>query len=83
MGLAHFESDVLGLLPVAGTQHDARQNGRAAEAWQAYHWEFACRLARQQVEQGGRVLFEHPWAAASWNDPCLKELSVVDGMRRV
>ena len=25
-GLAHFESDVLGLLPVAGTQHEARQN---------------------------------------------------------
>ena len=30
-----FEADVLGFLPVAGTQCKARQNGRAAEAWQA------------------------------------------------
>ena len=47
------------------------------------HLEFACRLARQQVERGRRVLFEPLWAATSWNEPCLKELSTMDGMRRL
>ena len=37
----------------------------------------------QHVEGGGRVLFEHPWAAKSWNDSSLKELFEMDGMRRV
>ena len=43
----------------------------------------ACSLAQPQVERGGRVLFEHLWAATSWNEPCLKELLAIDGMRRV
>ena len=33
--LADVESEVLGVLPVAGTQHETKQNGRAAEAWHA------------------------------------------------
>ena len=41
------------------------------------HLEFACSLAQPQVERGGRVLFEHP------NEPYLKELSAIDGMRTV
>ena len=45
-----------------------------------HHLEFACSLAGSQVERGGDALFEHPWAATSWNQPCLKEF---DGMRRV
>ena len=47
------------------------------------HLEFACSLAELQVERGGRVLFEHPWAATSWNEPCLRKLLAIDGMRRV
>ena len=48
-----------------------------------HHLEFACSLAGSQVERGGRVLFEHPWAATSWKEPCLKKLLAIDGMRRV
>ncbi len=48
-----------------------------------HHLEFACSLARSQVQRGGRVLFEHPWAATSWNEPCLRELLAIDRMRRV
>ena len=40
-------------------------------------------LAQQQVERGGRVLFEHPQTATSWNEPCLMDLLAMDGMRRV
>ena len=47
------------------------------------HLEFACRLARQQVDRGGRVLFEHPWAATSWREPCLEALLALEEMRRV
>ena len=47
------------------------------------HVEFACTLARPQGERGGRVLFEHPWAATSWNEACTKELLAIDGTRRV
>ena len=45
--------------------------------------EFACSLAELQVERGGRVLFEHPWAATSWNEPCSRKLWATDGMRGV
>ena len=45
--------------------------------------EFACCLARPQVDQGGRVLFEHHWFATSWKEQCLKGLFVIDGMRGV
>ena len=48
-----------------------------------HHLEFACCLAGSQVEQGGRVLFEDSWAATSWNEPFLKELVAIDGMRGV
>ena len=37
-----------------------------------HHLEFACSLAGSQVEPRGRVLFEHPWAATSWNRACKK-----------
>ena len=47
------------------------------------HLEFACSLAESQIERGGRVLFEHPWTATSWNEPCLRKLLANDGMRRV
>ena len=47
------------------------------------HLEFPCSLAESQVERGGRVLFKHPWAATSWNEPCLKKLLAIGGMRRV
>ena len=33
------------------------------------HLEFACSLAKSQIEQGGRVLFQHPWTATSLNEP--------------
>ena len=49
----------------------------------SHHLEFACSLAGSQVERGGRVLFEHPWAATSWNEPCLRRLLAIDGMRSV
>ena len=29
------------------------------------------------------VLFYHPSAATSWNEPCLRKLLTIDGMRRV
>ena len=45
------------------------------------HLEFACSLARLQVEQGGRVLFEYPVAASE--EPCLWKLRSIDGMRCV
>ena len=47
------------------------------------HLEFACRLTDLQVERGGRGLFERPWAATSWNEPCLRKLFAIDGVRRV
>ena len=47
------------------------------------HLEFECSLAESQIERGGRVLFEHPWTATSWNEPCLRKLLANDGMRRV
>ena len=47
-----------------------------------HHLEFVCTL-RPQVERGGHVLFEHLLAATSWNEPCLKKLLAIDGMRRV
>ena len=40
-------------------------------------------LAESQIERGGRVLFEHPWTATSWNEPYLRKLLANDGMRRV
>ena len=45
------------------------------------HLEFACSLARLQIEQGGRVLFEYPLAASE--EPCLWKLRSIDGMRCV
>ena len=45
------------------------------------HLEFACSLARLQIERGGRVLFEYPWAASE--EPCLWKLRTIDGMRCV
>ena len=45
------------------------------------HLEFACSLARLQIEQGGRVLFEYPSAALE--EPCLWKLRSIDGMRCV
>ena len=44
------------------------------------HLEFACSLAETQIENCGRVLFEHLWAT---DEPCLKKLLAFDGMRRV
>ena len=58
-----FESHVFGFLPVASLLEQGRR-----------HLEFPCSLAESQVERGGRVLFEHPWAATLWNEPCLKKL---------
>ena len=43
------------------------------------HLEFACSLARLQIERGGRVLFEYPLAASE--EPCLWKLRSIDGMR--
>ena len=45
------------------------------------HVGFACSLARLQIEQGGRVLFEYPLAAS--DKPCLWKLRSIDGMRCV
>ena len=45
------------------------------------HLEFACSLARLQIEQGGRILFEYPLAASE--EPCLWKLRSIDGMRCV
>ena len=45
------------------------------------HLEFACSLARLQIERGGRVLFEYPLAASE--EPCLWKLRSIDGMRCV
>ena len=45
--------------------------------------EFECSLGESQIEQGGRVLFEHPWTATSWNEPCLGKLLANDGMRKM
>ena len=45
------------------------------------HLEFACNLARLEIERGGRVLFEYPLAASE--EPCLWKLRSIDGMRCV
>ena len=65
---------MLGFLTVAGSQHEARTTGRPAGAGQT---SFGVCM------QSGRVLFEHPWTATSWNQPCLRKLLANDGMRRV
>ena len=63
----------------------SRKPDRLAELLEQgrHHLQFACSLAESKVERGGRVLFEHPCAATSWNEPCLKKLLAIDGMRRV
>ena len=38
------------------------------------HLEYACSLPEEQIDRGGRVLFEHPWGASSWIEPRLKAL---------
>ena len=38
------------------------------------HLEYACSLAEEQMDRGGRVLFEHLWGASSWIEPRLKAL---------
>ena len=71
---------MLGRLPVAGAQHKARQNGKAAAAGQA-----PLGVCLQFSKTAGRercVLFEHPSAATSWNEPWLEELLAIDWMRR-
>ena len=71
--LIFFESHVLRFVAVAGTQHKARQNGRAAEA--AGHGRRSSEVdafsfnIRERRRRGTR--------------PCLKELFAIDGMRRV
>ena len=45
------------------------------------HLEFACSLARLQIERRGRVLFEYPLAASE--ERCLWKLRSIDGMRCV
>ena len=67
---------MLGFLPVASAQHKARQIGRTGQASLGV-------CLQSGVERGGRVLFQHPWVATSWNEPCLKELLAIGGMRRV
>ena len=47
------------------------------------HLEYACSLAEEQIDRGGRVLFEHPWGASSWIEPRLKALLERPGCRRV
>lgn len=47
------------------------------------HLEFAAELAGAQLDRGGRVLFEHPWAAASWLEPALRALLARPSCRRV
>ena len=42
------------------------------------HLEFACSLARLQIERGGRFLFEYPLAASE--EKCLWKLRSIDGM---
>ena len=37
------------------------------------HLEYACSLA-EEIDRGGRVLFEHPWGANSCIEPRLKAL---------
>ena len=43
--------------------------------------EFACNLARLQIERGGRTLFEYPLAVSE--EPCSWKLMSIDGMRCV
>ena len=38
------------------------------------HLKFMCELCRQQIDQGGLILHEHPETASSWDLPCIKEL---------
>ena len=47
------------------------------------HLEFARSPAVSQVERGGHILSKHPWAATSWDGPCLRKLMAIDDMRRV
>ena len=47
------------------------------------HLEYACSLAGDQLDRGGRILFEHPWGASSWLEPRLKALLARPGCRRV
>ena len=44
------------------------------------HLEFTCELYRQQLDQGGLMLHEHPEAASSWGLPCTQEIRGRDGV---
>ena len=59
----------------------ARRTGKTAGYQGKRDLEFACSLARLQIERGGRVLFEYPLAASE--EPCLWKLRSMDGMRCV
>ena len=50
--------------------------GRASVTWSLH-------AVESQIVRGGHVLFEHPWAATSGDEPCLKRLLAINGMRRV
>ena len=67
---------VLSPLCVAFSKLQNLNNGSAHyEAFLAngrMHLEYACSLAEEQVDWGGRVFFEHPWGASSWIEPRLK-----------
>ena len=77
---ARFESHVLGLLPVAGAQHKARQTGRIAGTGQA---PLGVCLQSGRIAGRERFLFVHPWAAMLWNETCLTKLLTIGGTRRV
>ena len=42
------------------------------------HLKFTCELYRQQIDQGGLILHEHPEMTSSWDLPCIQEILARD-----
>ncbi len=47
------------------------------------HLEFCMKLYKAQVNQGLYFLHEHPDGASSWNEVCVREVRMMEGVERV
>ena len=47
------------------------------------HLAWCCRLNARQLERGACFVHEHPAGASSWGEPCVDELMIKPGLRRI
>ena len=65
----------------------AKMVWKPPRVWQTHSWTscskttfaFLCKKCQLCKSLGSSFLFEHPWSASSWNEPCLQQLISQDG----